>query len=336
MKILVTGASGFIGGHVCEDLHGRGHRIRALVRRADPPAHLLALDDVEIARGDLTDSGDVDRMVHGMDAIVHAAGKVNDWGRLREFVSLNHDATKNLLETGRRGGVETFLYLSSVAVQGFGSHVESTEEGPYYPVRSAYSVSKKMAEDLVLSQNAPGFKTTAVRPGNVYGPRDRATFFNIFRYLERGLMGYVDRGRHLTTIVSIDNLVDGVVKALERPESGGRALIVCDPVKLTWRDLQEYICSLLGVRSGWLNGPAWSSYLLAYLCAGAYHLVGARSSPPLTPYRVRHVAKDYHFVSDLAQRLIGYEPAVDWREGMRRAVEAYQQDKEEGDTAARG
>jgi len=335
MKILVTGASGFIGGHVCEELHERGHRIRALVRRADPPPHLLALDDLEIARGDLTDSRDVDRMVRGMEAVIHAAAKVNDWGPLREFVALNHDATKDLLETGRQGGVETFVYLSSVAVQGFGTHVESTEEGPYYPVRSAYSVSKKMAEDLVLSQNAPGFKTTAVRPGNVYGARDRATFYNIFRYLERGLMGYVDQGRHLTTIVSIDNLVDGVVKALERPESGGRALIVCDPVKLTWKVLQEHICSLLGVQSGRLNAPAWLSYIAAYLCAGAYHLAGARSLPPLTPYRIRHVAKDYHFVPDLARRIIGYEPVVDWREGMRRAVEAYLAGKEESDPAAR-
>ena len=113
------------------------------------------------------------------------------------------------------------------------------------------------------------------------------------------------------------------VRLTHEAESGGHALILCDPVKLCWRELQEHICGLLGVRSGWLSAPAWLAYVLAYICAGAYHLVGARSSPPLTPYRVRHVAMDYHFVPEKARRLIGYEPRIDWREGMRRAVTAY-------------
>jgi nucleoside-diphosphate-sugar epimerase len=279
-----------------------------------------------VQRRDLSQPGEIEAAVRGIGSIVHAAALVNDWGRLEDFQAINVDLTARLSESARKEGCRVFVYISSVAVHGFGPHVYSCEEGPYYPLFNPYQLTKKMAEELVLSQSDEGFRTCSIRPGNVCGPGDTTTFYPIFSALEKGVMGYLGGGHTLTCPVYIDDLVKAIVLALEKEQSNAEAFNITGGEEVTWHQLLTHVASLLGVRAPRISLPARLAYSVAGLLSTGYRLLGIRSSPPITRYRVAQLINDYHFSIDKARSLLGYVPRVGWQDGMRRTVAAYQED----------
>ncbi len=332
MNVLVTGASGFVGGWVSRALQARGEHVRALYRRRDMPYHLMRLSSLgaEVLRHDLTRDGDAAAATRGMDAVVHAAALTIDWGSEDLFRRQNYALTVRLVEAARGSGCRVFLYLGSIAVHGFGRHVDSNEEGPYYPHVNPYQVTKKAAEEYVLSRCQPGFRTTSVRPGIVYGPGDTTTLYPLLDALRLGVKGTLGGGRSLTCPVYIDDLVDAVVLALDRDASAGQVFNVTGGERVCWAEFLGYAAELLGVRP-WASLPIPVARLLAPLLSGVFGLFRVSRPPPLTRYRVEQLAHDFHFSIEKARRVLGYEPRVGWREGLRRAVEAYRV----VDTAAR-
>ena len=327
-RVLVTGASGFIGGWIVRGLHERGYAVRALYRRERPPEPLAALaaSGVELLRGDLSREGEVRSAARGEEAVVHAAGLATDWGPAELFFRQNVESTSRLLAASRAAGCRVFLYLGSAAVHGFGPHHRSTEEGPYYAPVSAYQISKHQAEEAVLAANAPGFRTAVLRPANVYGPGDTTTFYRLLAGQERGIRAILSRGRRLTSVVYIEDLLQAVVLALESEAAAGQVFNITSGEQVSWGELMGYSATLLGVHP-WLELPLPLGRALAALLSGVYRLLGIRRDPPLTPYRWAHVAYDFDFSIEKARRLLGYRPQVDWREGLRRTVEAYREER---------
>ncbi len=325
--MLVTGASGFVGGWAARSLLEGGYRVRALYRRRLPPPHLqrLGREGAELVRGDLTDGLQAREAVRGMEAVVHAAALTGDWGAPQGFRRLNVELTALLLEEARTAGVRVFLYVSSVAVYGFGPHVNTTEEGPYYPLVNPYQATKKTAEGYVIAANAPGFRTTAVRPGNVYGPGDTTMLYRLLDGQRRGVKGTLGGGRTLTCPVYVEDLAAGIVLALEQQASAGEVFNLTGGEWVTWREFLGYAAELLGIRP-WLQLPIPAARALAWLLAGAYRLFGIRVDPPITRYRVDQLSHDFHFSIAKAEAVLGYRPRVRWREGLRRAVAAYRAD----------
>ncbi|MEW5817673.1 MAG: NAD-dependent epimerase/dehydratase family protein, partial [Spirochaetota bacterium] len=180
--ILVTGASGFIGGHLAHQLFNGGYKVRALYRREKLTPRLISLQAMgaDIRRADLTIPEQRQAVLEKVDAVVHVAGLPSDWGDFKIFKRVNYDITAEILMEAEKAGCRVFVYISSISVHGFGEHRGTTESGPYYPLISHYQQTKKMAEDFVLRQNKNTFRTCAVRPGNVYGPGDTTVFFRIF------------------------------------------------------------------------------------------------------------------------------------------------------------
>ncbi len=323
-KVLVTGASGFIGGWVARGLAERGHAVRALYRRPRPPAflELLAAAGAEVERRDLAWPEDTRAAVRGAEAVVHAAALASDWGDSELFRRQNVEVTVRLLQEARAAGCRVFVYLGSIAVHGFGPHVQTTEEGPYYPLCSPYQRTKKQAEEAVLAGNGPGFRTVVLRPADVYGPGDTTTFYRLLAAQERGIRGTLGGGLHLTSLLAVEDLVQAVALALEREKSAGQVFNITSGEPNTWRQLLGYTASLLGARP-WLELPLFVARPAAAVLAAIYGFLGIRKDPPLTPYRVEHVAYDYDFSIEKAQRVLGFSPAVGWREGLARTVAAY-------------
>jgi nucleoside-diphosphate-sugar epimerase len=328
-KVLVTGASGFIGGWVARGLAEKGYAVRALYRRPRPPAFLEALAGMgaEVERCDLAWPEDTRAAVRGVQAIVHAAALASDWGDAEAFRRQNVEATMRLLEEARAAGCGVFVFLSSVCVHGFGPHVQTTEEGPYYPLRNPYQRSKKQAEEAVLAANRPGFRAVVLRPANVYGPGDTTTFYRLLDAQEKGIRGTLGGGLRLTSLVAVEDLVQAVGLALECEQGGGQVFNISGGEPNTWRQLLGYTASLLGARP-WFELPLFVARPLAAALAAVYAFLGIRKDPPLTPYRVEHVAHDFDFSIEKAQKVLGYKPAVGWREGLARTVAAYRADQQ--------
>jgi nucleoside-diphosphate-sugar epimerase len=326
--VLVTGASGFIGSHLCAALARRGDAVRALFRREEPPAALVALRDsfpgsVELFRADLGDETRVREALRGVGAVIHAAALATDWGPFRAFVEANYDATVLLLEAAREAGAGTFVYFSSASVHGFGRHVDTTEEGPFYPLKYPYPITKLMGEEYVLARNAIGFRTTAIRPGNVYGAGDLMSTYRMFDAIEGGIFGYIGSGEALTCPIYVDDLCDGVLAALENPESGGQAILLSDGRKVSWKDYSLAMFAALGSRKRPVSMPRPLAFAAAAAMTAVASAIRSPTRPPLTMYPVEQGASDYHFSNAKARELLGFEPKVFYEEGLERAAAAY-------------
>ncbi len=324
-RVLVTGASGFIGSHLSRYLLKKGYRVVALHRRKDQPRVLKELGEqgAELLRCDLVGERSLYSCVDSVSKIVHAAGLTSDWGDPEEFSKANVDATRKLLKAAIEQGVETFIYISSVAVHGFGEHVNTTEDGPYYEYVSDYQRTKKEAEDFVLKANDKEIAATVIRPGNVYGPGDTTTSYPIFNAIQNGIMGYIGTGDTLTCPIYIGDLLQAVETAMVTSEARGRVFNITGGERVTWRELLEYAAELLKEKLPSIHIAPKTAKAGAKLLRGLYGGLGVEASPPLTIYRIQQMLHNYHFSIERAQRVLNYRPQMRWREGYGITVEAY-------------
>jgi 2-alkyl-3-oxoalkanoate reductase len=331
MRILVTGAGGFIGSHVVDELVAHGHEVRAMDLRFGAPAAVppAASNDhaappaVERVTGDVTRAEDARRFVDGCEVVCHLAAKVGDWGPDAEYQRVNVAGTATLLGAARDAGCRRFLLYSSVSVHHYRGLRDADETAPRDGHLNAYVRSKVAAEEVVRAAG-DGIEWVILRPGVFpFGPRDRTSFIHLARAIERGSIGYVAGGDALLTTAYAENLAAGTRLCLEHPAAASEDFVIGDDEPITWRDLFTRFARALGVEPPRLNVPLWVAYPLAAALEGAWLLARAKEPPLLTRYRILVSGRDCSFRSAKARRLIGYAPAVGLDEGIRRTVAWY-------------
>jgi nucleoside-diphosphate-sugar epimerase len=184
---VVTGATGLLGSHVCEQLIASGERVRALVRPTSDTTLLRTLG-VELAVGDLHDRTSIERAVAGADVVYHCAARVGDWGTWSQFQKEVVTSTRNVADACRAAAVGRVLHVSSVAVYGHprpraGVVTEDEPLGQRAGPWEHYCRAKIMAEE-VARQTVP--HVTIVRPSWIFGPRDRHSLPRLLRALRAG------------------------------------------------------------------------------------------------------------------------------------------------------
>ncbi|MBN1243372.1 MAG: NAD-dependent epimerase/dehydratase family protein [Spirochaetales bacterium] len=328
--VLVTGASGFVGGALVALLASKGLRVRAAYRRAQPPPRLAALaaDGVELARADLSAEEDVARLARGVSACVHAAALASDWGSDAAFRAANVETTSRLARALEGEGAERFVLVGSIAVHGFGDHEGSDETGPYYrPLRHAYARSKLEAERVVLALDRPGFGTTCVRLGWVFGPGDEGSTYRMLDAARAGRFGWIGGGCNRTSMIHVDDACAALSAALESPHAGGRAFDAVGDETMAWRELAALVYEAAGADGRPRRLPVALARAAAAALETAYRIAGAGREPPLTRYRVDRSTVEYVFDSSLAKRLLGWTPRRGIREGLIEAAEAWRRDR---------
>jgi len=320
MKILVTGARGFIGSHAADELLSHGHQVRAMDLT---PVGEDQRPGLEHIRGDITKREDCRQALRDCQVVLHLAAKVSDWGATRDFFRVNVDGTECLLRAAAEAGVQRFVLVSSVAVHHYRGLLDADESTPCDGNINAYCSSKIAAEELLRS-SAGSLEWTIVRPGVFpFGPRDRTSFLDLARAMERGALGYVNRGQALVTTAYVENLALGLRLAAEHPAAANQVFVVGDPERVSWRELFTAMAQELGVAPPRLSLPEVLAYPLAWTMEAAWRLARSRTPPPLTRYRILLSPRDCHFSSAKAQRLLGYTPRVGLEEGIRRTVAWY-------------
>lgn len=322
--VLVTGAHGFLGSHVTERLLGEGHSVRALVT---PWGSLTNLDSVldddrlEVVRADLQDERSIAGVADGVDAVVHAAARVADWGRWDAFYRTNVLGTRMLLDESVRRGVRRFVLISSVAVHRYsGFRNADPRIQPRDNHRNAYAHSKILGEDLVLGED--GIEGVVVRPGLwPYGARD-ATFQRVATALSRGVLPMMKRGGTVLNTAYAGNFVEGVELACFVPAAAGRVYLIADEGMPTWHELFTELARLADFDPPWLNLPGRPAQALASGVEATWGALFPSIEPPMTRYRAGLMAKDVHFSIEHAVTELGYRPRVSWQDGMRHSLEA--------------
>jgi nucleoside-diphosphate-sugar epimerase len=318
---LVTGATGFTGSNLCRRLVAAGGQVIGLVRPGTDTSRLEALG-VECRRADLTDGPAVRAAFHGISRVYHlAAAYRQEHADRTEFYRVNVEATRLLLELSREAGVQRFVHCSTVGVQGQIDNPPATEEYRLAP-GDHYQESKLEGERLALEYARGGLPLTVVRPVGIYGPGD-LRFLKLFREIDRGRFIMIGTGKTLYHLTFIDDLIDGIVRAADSEIAVGEVFTIAGPRFTTLKELVSLIARTLRKPPPRLRIPYSPVYLAAVLCERVCRW--ARVAPPLYPRRVEFFSKDRAFDIGKARRLLGYQPAVDLEEGLRRTVDWYRE-----------
>lgn len=322
MKVLVTGANGFIGSNLCKRLVESGAEVHALVRKTSD-LHFLENLDLQLHYGDIGDETGLSKILQGIEKVFHVAGLAADWGPYALFDRINYKGTQNVARAAGNAGVKRFVYISTVAFHGFGKQ-NVTEEMPPAKNLIPYAETKYKAEQWLweYSKQSP-MEITAVRPGNVFGINDRTFISKYIDALLQGKFAEINHGRSKTCPVYVENLIDIILLVSNEKKAAGEAYLATDGLDICWHQFNTSLARHLEVELPKTSIP----YGLALAAAKSYYtihrLLGIKSEPFLTPYRINNGGKDYHFSIQKLKSHFGYTPAVDFEEAMQRTVKWY-------------
>ncbi len=322
MKILVTGANGFIGSRTCLHLLSKQHEVIGLVRKESNLKLLIGID-IQLAYGDISYPASLYGLFKGIDVVVHTAGAVIDWGPYSFFQKHNVGGTQNVAMEAASSGVKRFVQISSVAVHGFGFN-NATETQAMISSDVAYSQSKIETENWLNDfAKESSMEVAIVRPGNVFGPCDEKFITPYLDLIRSGQFVYVNGGKSFTCPTYIENLVHGIELASFHPNAIGETFIITDGLDITWKEFTDSLYNELKIKPTQRSIPFAAVYFIAYLMESVYKLLQIKKAPLLTRYRINNAGKDYHFSVDKSKHLLGYKPVVDFRTSIKRTVEWY-------------
>ncbi len=327
-RVLITGSNGFIGSSLCRHFLGLGWEVHALVRGSSN-LHLLEGLPVHRVTGDLA-SADAIELPERLDCVVHAASIVAD--TIDEATARRGilDTTVNLVQRLQSRGprVGRFVYISSALVLGW-RRMGISESNPGIPVSLPYARAKAEAERWLLEQHRlRGFPVVILRPGDVYGPRDRTSCILMLDGIEHGVPPIVGGGRWVFAMCYVDNLAQACQLAGEGRGVDGRAYTVTNGADVTWRQFFGGFLQRLGRRQ-----RVWIPVAVAWIAAAAMelcHLVVPSFTPPLTTYRIRRITSNTSYdISDTVREL-GYSPDQDLERQIDSIVDWYLAEKRGG------
>jgi nucleoside-diphosphate-sugar epimerase len=322
---LITGATGFVGGHLTRACTERGWTVRALVRAGTDACSLERLG-VTVVRGDLTEAATLPAAVDGVDVVFHCAAKVGDWGPVAEYRTVNVDGLRALMDACRGRAIKRFVHLSSLGVYAARHHfgTDETEPLPKHHV-DGYTQTKVESEQLALSYAREyAFPVVVLRPGFIYGPQDRTVLPKLLAALRRRRVRYLgDNGRAMNTIY-VGNLLDAMFLAAEEPRAIGQVYNLTDDEAVSKRRFIEALADGMGIpRPRSLAVPLWFARPLARLLEARARKQGDTEPPVLTQARVKFLGLNLDFSIEKARRELGYRPRVSFDEGMRETVDWY-------------
>lgn len=319
-RVLVTGASGMLGGAVADLLANRGDDVTVMQRRPAGGLHREVLRDVR-------DPVAVETAVRGQDAVLHLAAKVDVVGPWREYEAVNIEGTRNVLAAMRRAGVPRLVHVSSPSVAHVGRSLVGAGTGPADPERARghYARSKAAAERLALAADDDSTAVTAVRPHLVWGPTDTQLVGRIVTRARQGRLAMVGSGTVLVDSTYVDNAATAVVAALDRIEvARGAALVVTNGEPRPVGELIAGICRAHDVPPPRLHvpfGAAWGlGALVEGVAAASARLPGVSpiTQPPLTRFLAEQLATAHWFDQRHSRQVLAWRPHVTIDEGLAR------------------
>jgi nucleoside-diphosphate-sugar epimerase len=321
VKLLVTGATGFIGQALAARLASDGHDVVGLARDL---GRVPAPDGVRFVRGDLSVAGGIERARDDLataDAVVHLAAVRKDWGLDEATLRrVNVESGPALLEEAR--SAKRFLFMSSVAVYGHSAPGERTSERSPFAPSKRYGVSKVEAEAAIRgAARARGVPATIVRPGIVYGPGDTyGMVANLARLLARGRFLLVGRGTSRINLLFVDDLVSALCSALAEPAAAGEDFILAGPEDVPVGALVEEVAAAAGVGVPRLRVPEAMARAAAATLEATHRGLGISAEPFLTRSKVDLFTRNDLYDASKARGILGWEPSIRAEEGIPRAV----------------
>ena len=320
MRVLVTGATGFTGGHLARALARRGDHVRALVRD-ESRARPLAEHGIALVRGDLGDPSSLDLASRDIDVVYHIAALYREAGlRDETYRAINAGAVRTIIEAAARHGVRRVVHCSTVGVHGDVERPPANEDAPLRP-GDTYQVTKLEGEEIARAASAStGVEVVIARPTGIYGPGDRR-LLKLFRGVARRRFVVLGSGEIYYHLTYIDDLVEGFRLCGEVPAAAGRTYILAGGEVTTLNELVNRIAAQAGVQPIRWHLPVWPFWVAGAACEAVCAPLGLE--PPLYRRRVDFFTKSRAFDITRARRELGFAPAVGLTEGITRTLKWY-------------
>ncbi|MBX3445342.1 MAG: NAD-dependent epimerase/dehydratase family protein [Parvibaculaceae bacterium] len=316
---LVTGGSGFAGGHLITHLLEAGWQVRGIGRSAASRA-AVAAKGAEPWDADLTDPAALERAMAGVDTVFHVAAHFKLWGPRRLFRAMNVAGTRNVVSAAERAGVRRVVYVSAAAVVMGRPEPQRgvTEDLPLRRMGFApYSTSKAEAEKILRAANGrrKGFSTVAIRPPFIWGP-DMPALDHMVETVKGGQFQWVAGGGQALSTCHVDNLCHALILAADRGE-GGAAYFVSDGVDTTLKTFLARLFASRGVTPKDRSVPFGLAWTMAGVMGAAWRLLRLKGEPPITRQMLRLIGKDFTIDISKARTELGYAPVLTPEDGFR-------------------
>jgi nucleoside-diphosphate-sugar epimerase len=316
MRLLVTGASGFIGSRLALFAHRLGMDVRATGRAELDIEHErlneLRAAGVAVEPGLLQDAALVRTLLQDRDVLIHLAAAQHESAMPESyFQAANVDVVSRLLDESHRAGIQRFVYGSTIGVYGEATDELLDEDSPVRP-GNMYTRTKHQAESLVRARSEE-FGTCVVRIGETYGPGD-LRLLKLFRALDRGRFVMIGSGTNRRQCIHVEDLIRGLLVTAQHPAAAGETFILAGPQIMTTNEMVAQIAAALGRTAPRTRVPLWP--LLAAAGVMETLLRPLRIQPPLHLRRLDFFRKSFVFSTAKAEARLGFAPQIDFRAGV--------------------
>jgi dihydroflavonol-4-reductase len=318
VRVLVTGATGFTGGHLARILAASGDTVRALTRSAAPG---LVEAGIETVTGDLRDAAALQRAAAGVEVVYHIAAIYRQAGlRDEEYRAVNAAAVRTVIEAAAAAGARRVVHCSTVGVHGDVDQPPAGEDAPLKP-GDIYQVTKLEGEQIARrTAEDTGVEVVIARPTGIYGPGDRR-LLKMFRGVVRRRFPILGSGRIFYHLTFIDDLIEGFRLCATVPLAAGRTYILAGGEVTTLNELVTIVAEEAHVAPPRLHLPVAPFWLAGALCEAVCAPLGIE--PPLYRRRVDFFTKSRAFDISRARAELGYAPKVGLHEGVARTLAWY-------------
>lgn len=304
-QVLVTGATGFLGGALARRLAADGVQVRGLARSA-AKAEALRQSGIEVALGDVGDQASLRRAADGCRVVFHCAAA---FGSYPEQRAVNVEGTRHMVQAARAAGVERFVHVSSAAVYGYRAGGDVTEDTPPIPGADPYALTKREAEGIVMES---GVSYTITRPGMIYGAGSPNWTGRLFRLARIKPTPFIGDGRGSCFPIHVDDVIEQMIVAAGHPAAVNQVFNCTPDPSPTWREFIGRYSRLAG-HDRWLPLPAAPFALGTWLLAQ----FGPRISAGRDAYdALGFVQRRTTFKMNKTRQLLGWQPRIDLEGGV--------------------
>lgn len=327
MEILVTGATGFIGARLVEELLNRGYGVRVLTRKPIEQYQNIAWSKkVSSVQGNLKDRDSIKKAVQGVNVVVHLAAQLGSWrAKQEDYINVNYNGTKLLVEESGTAGVQQFLYISTAGVFGTLKQIPADETHPCSP-RYPYEKTKFLAEQYISKKIQEGFPATIIRPSHIYGPGDLNTV-PLLRILQNiHLFPLIGGGKSLFQPLYIDDLIKGIILVISnRNTVRGKLYVLAGKEVTTFKKYIQISSKLMGAK---VLTPTFPYVFARFTALSNEYLAKLINiEPVLTRFRVDFLGGHQCYNIQRSQHDFGFNPGVGLKQGVEKAINWYRDRK---------